>query len=81
MQRNPSLLRKFKIKTRLIVSFSLLLVVMLIITGVFSYRSSTSTIDEKVKSYSLELMKQTSIVLNNEISRIESYFIDIGLVK
>ncbi len=72
------ILRKFRIQTRLIVSFSLLLVVMLIVTGVFSYTSSTSTIDEKVKSYSLELMNQTSIVLDNEISRIESYFIDIG---
>ena len=73
------ILRKFKIKTRLIVFFSILLIVMLIITGVFTYRNSTSTIDEKVKSYSLELMNQTSIVLDNEVSRIESYFIDVGL--
>ena len=73
------ILRKFKIQTRLIVSFSLLLVVMLIVTGVFSYRSSTSTIDEKVKNYSLELMNQTSVVLNNQISQMEYYFTEVGL--
>ena len=73
------ILRKFKIKTRLIVSFSILLFVILFITSNYSYITSTNTIDEKVKNYSLELMNQTSIVLNNKISQIEFYFTEVGL--
>lgn len=73
------LLRKFKIKTRLIASFALLLIAMLLVTGISSYTNSSRTIVEKVKSYSLELMDQTSVVIKNEVSRIEGYFTDIGL--
>ncbi|MDF2987228.1 MAG: methyl-accepting chemotaxis protein [Eubacterium sp.] len=72
-------LRKFRIQTRLIASFVILLVAMLLITGIFSYSSSTNTIDDKVKTYSLQVTGQTSIVLANEINRIEDYIIDIGL--
>jgi len=73
-----TVLRKFKIKTRLIVSFTLLLITMLLVTGIFSYSSSTKTIDDKVKSYSLEVMSQTSVILNNEIRRMEAYVSDLG---
>lgn len=73
------LLRKFKIKTRLIVSFVLLLSVMLLITGLYSYSSSTKALSEKVKIDSLQVMGQTSVILNNEIKRMEDYFLDIGL--
>lgn len=73
------LLRKFRIQTRLIASFVILLVVMLLITGIFSYGSSTKTIDDKVKTYSLQVTGQTSVVLNNEITRVENYIFDIGL--
>lgn len=73
------LLRRFKIKTRLIASLTLLLVIVLLITGISSYRNSTNTIDEKVKAYSLELMKQTSVVLNNQLERSEAHFTEIGL--
>lgn len=78
-ENKSTILRRFKIKTRLIVSFILLLLVMLLITGISSYRSSTNTIDDKVKSYSLQVMSQTSVVLNNEVTRMESYCMDIGL--
>lgn len=73
------LLRRFKIKTRLIASLTLLLVIVLLVTGISSYRNSTNTIDEKVKAYSLELMKQTSVVLNNQLERTETHFTEIGL--
>ncbi len=76
---NSIILRKFRIQTRLIASFVILLVAMLLITGIFSYSSSTKTIDDKVKTYSLQVTGQTSIVLANEINRIEDYIIDIGL--
>jgi methyl-accepting chemotaxis protein len=68
--------RKIKIKTRLIVSFSLLLMITLLITGISSYRYSTNAIDTQAKSYSLELMKQTGVVLNKEIDNVQSYFTD-----
>lgn len=72
-------LRRFGIKTRLIVSFVLLLVVVLLITGISSYNSSTGTIDDKVKRYSLQVMDQTSVILENKIDRMEAYINDIGL--
>ena len=78
-RNKAKLLRKFKIKTRLIASFVLLLIAVLMITGIYSYSSSTKTIDDKVKSYSLQVMDQTGVILNNEIKRMEGYFIDIGL--
>lgn len=74
-----AILRKLKIKTRLLFSFIFLLIVMLLITGIFSYSSSTKTIDDKVKSYSLQVMDQTSVVLNNEVTRMEYYFMDVGV--
>lgn len=61
------LLRKIKIKNRLIITFNLLLVVTILITGISSYTSSTNTIDNTVKTYSLETIKQTGVVLNNQI--------------
>ncbi|MHB8064700.1 MAG: methyl-accepting chemotaxis protein [Ruminiclostridium sp.] len=73
------LLRKFKIKTRLLASFILLLLAMLIITGVYSYSSSTKTINEKVESSSLDVMGQTSILVNNEINRMEEYLMDVSI--
>lgn len=71
------ILRRFGIKVRLIAAFSLVLIAILIITGITSYKSSTNTIDEKVKSYSLELMNQISIVLDRKIAEVESKFVDI----
>ncbi len=71
-------LRKFSIKIRLIVSFVFLLIAAIFTTGIYSYNSSISAIDEKVKTYSLQVMEQTSVVLNNEIDRIEGYVNEIG---
>ena len=73
------LLRRFNIKIRLMVSFALLLLLVLLVTGIYSYNSSTGTIDAKVKTYSLQVMSQTGVVLDNEINRMESYFFDIGM--
>ncbi|ACL77516.1 methyl-accepting chemotaxis protein [Ruminiclostridium cellulolyticum] len=73
------LLRKIKIKNRLIITFNLLLVVTILITGISSYTSSTNTIDNTVKTYSLETIKQTGVVLNNQIKNLESYINDIGM--
>lgn len=73
------LLRKFKIKTRLIASFVLLLIAMLLVTSVYSYSSSTNTMNERVRTDSLQVMGQTSVILNNELKRMEDYFLDIGL--
>lgn len=76
-----SLLRKLGIQTRLISSFVLLIVVVLLITGIFSYSSSTNTIDNKVKTYSSQVIEQTGVVLVNEITRMEQYFLDVGLSR
>jgi methyl-accepting chemotaxis protein len=72
-------LRKFRIKVRLIASFVFLLIASILTTGIYSYNSSISAIDDKVKSYSLQVIEQTGVVLNNEVSRMEAYINDIGL--
>jgi methyl-accepting chemotaxis protein len=69
--------RRLNIRARLISAFGILLAAILIITGMASYSSSTNTIDEKVRSYSLELMNQIGLVLDREILEIESKFNDI----
>ncbi len=76
-----SLLRKLGIQTRLISSFVLLIVLVLLITGIFSYSSSTNTIDNKVKAYSSQVIEQTGVILANEITRMEQYFLDVGLAR
>lgn len=76
---NSAFLRRFRIKNRLIMSFNLLLMVMLLVTGIFSYTSSTNTIDKNVKTYSLETIEQTGVVLNSQIKAMEGYINDIGM--
>ena len=73
------ILRKLKIKNRLIITFSLLLVITLLVTGIVSYISSTNTIENKVETYSLEVVKQSSVVINSEIKHIEDNFTDLTL--
>jgi methyl-accepting chemotaxis protein len=73
------ILRKFKIKTRLIASFVLLIITTLLITGISSYSNSTKTINDKVKSYSLQVMNQTSVVLLNQTNHMEEYFLEFNL--
>ncbi|PYG87446.1 methyl-accepting chemotaxis protein [Ruminiclostridium sufflavum DSM 19573] len=78
MSKKIIFLRRFKIKTRLMASFVLLLAAVIVIIGVYSYNTSTNAIDEKVKNYSLLVMKQTGIVLKNEVNRMETYANEIG---
>ncbi len=75
---NTSILRKLKIQTRLLASFILVLFIVLVVTGVFSYSSSIKTIDNKVEGYSKQVAGQTSVILAKEVSRMESYILDIG---
>lgn len=79
LNEKTQILRKSRIQARLITSFVILLCVVLLITGIFSYSSSTNTIDKKVKTYSLQVMDQTSVVLANEISSMEEYIMDVGM--
>lgn len=73
------ILRRFGIQTRLTVSFIFLMIVMLMIIGIFSYSSSTKTIDSKIKTNSLQVIKQTSVIIDNKIKNMEAYFNDIGM--
>ncbi|MDF2987229.1 MAG: methyl-accepting chemotaxis protein [Eubacterium sp.] len=79
LKQITQILRKSRIQTRLIVSFAILLCLVLLVTGIFIYSSSTSTIDNKVKTYSLQVMDQTSVVLANEIDTVEEYIMDVGM--
>ncbi|MHB8061591.1 MAG: hypothetical protein ACYDG2_02980, partial [Ruminiclostridium sp.] len=74
-----SLLRKIRIQTRLILSFVFIILLLLIFTCVYTYNKSSKAIDDNVRSYSLQVLNQTSIILKNNIMRFEKYASDMVL--
>jgi len=74
-----SFLRNIRIQTRLILSFVLIILLLLIFTCVYTYSKSSKAIDENVRNYSLQVLNQTSIILKNNITRFETYASDLVL--
>lgn len=73
------LLRKIKIKYRLIFSFVLVLAAALFVTAIFSYTDSSKTIEDTTKAYSIVSMKQTGVVLKNQLTTWEQTVNDLGV--
>lgn len=68
-----SFLRKIKIQTRLILSFVLIILLLIVFTSVYTYDKSSKAINENVKSYSQQVLNQTSTILANNIKSFEDY--------
>lgn len=68
---NRKLLRNTRIQTRLIVSFLFLSFVPLLVTGVVSYNKSSSAIDSKISTSSVQVMKQLGKNLQLELDKFK----------
>ena len=73
------LLRNIKIKYRLIFSFVVVLAAALLVTAMFSYKDSSKTLEDTTKAYSIVSMKQTGIVLRNQLTTWEQTVNDLGV--
>ena len=73
------LLRNIKIKYRLIFSFVVVLATALLVTAFFSYKDSSKTLEDTTKAYSIVSMKQTGIVLKNQLTTWEQTVNDLGV--
>lgn len=68
-----SFLRKLRIQTRLILSFVLIILLLLVFTSLYTYNKSSTAINDNVKSYSQQVLNQTSEILKNNIKSFEDY--------
>lgn len=73
-----TLLRRFKIQQRLIVSFLLLSLVPLIIMGIFSYSKAKDAIHMKISTYSVQIMNGINENIKTEILKYENILAIIG---
>ncbi len=72
-------LRKIRIQTRLILSFVIIILLLLVFTCVYTYNKSSNAINENVKSYSQQVLNQTSTILRNNIKSFESFASDLSI--
>ncbi len=71
--------RNFSIKIRLIASFSIIIVAVVTVCSVLAYKDSKDIVQEKIETYSQQVLTQTNQVLSSTISEIEGTAIDISL--
>ena len=74
-----SILRKIKIQTRLIISFVSIILILLVFSCTYSYRSSSKAINDNVSNYSLQVLGQTAEILNSQVSQFEKLVSDFSL--
>jgi methyl-accepting chemotaxis protein len=68
LYRCERIIRGSKIKTRLIISYGLLLLIPLLIIGVTSVLQSKSAMNTKISNYSSQIMSQIGVNISNEMS-------------
>lgn len=73
-----SLIRQIRIQNRLAMSFAVLSLIPLTITGIFAYSISSAAIRDKISTYSVEVMDQASVNIQNELSKIGEASVDIA---
>lgn len=71
------LLRRFPIKTRLTVSFILLSMIPVLVTGLLLYTRSSNAIHDKIEYYTSEILNQIGQNVEQELSRLEYDSIEI----
>lgn len=65
-------IRKIKIKTRLIISFIVISVVPIMIIGAMSFSKSSSAIESKIETYSVQVVDQVSQNISLQMKKYES---------
>ncbi len=72
------LLRRIKIQNRLAVSFAVLTLVPVMITGAYAYHKSSEAIKNKIGTYSIQITNQVSENVKNELMKLENDSVDIA---
>lgn len=80
ISRNGTL-RRIKIQTRLITSFLLLSIVPLFLSGMVSYRQSSSAIDTKITMYSSQIINQVGKSVRMEMDKVQNMAEQVALNK
>ncbi|RCX13549.1 methyl-accepting chemotaxis protein [Anaerobacterium chartisolvens] len=75
------LFRGTGIQLRLIASFTAISVITLGITGFLSYTKSSNAIVSKMKSYSLQMTKQLSLIAETRLNVYNSYILELSISK
>jgi two-component system, sensor histidine kinase YesM len=71
-------IRQVKIHNKLVISFAILSLVPLLITGIFAYYKSSEAIKTKISTYSTQVMNQVSENIQNELAKLENDSVDIA---
>lgn len=71
------LFRNIKIQYRLLLIMLAISLIPLLITSIFSYKSSSNTINKKISTYSVQVMDQISENIGREIDRLENDSVEI----
>lgn len=71
-------IRSIKLQARLILLFLLLSLLPMLITGFFSYRQSSMAMENKIKTYSMQVVNQVARNIKVEMSRLEYDTVEIG---
>ncbi len=71
-------IRNMKIQTRLILLFMLLSLLPMMITGFFSYQQSSMAIQNKINTYSRQIVNQVAKNIKVEMTRLENDTVEIG---
>ncbi len=66
-----SLLSQIKVRTRLILFFIIISIIPLSITSIYSYQNSRSTVEEKVGTYSAQMIRQTAALIEAKMEELE----------
>lgn len=70
--------RNIKIRTRLFVSFTALVALILIFTGMLWYKKSSEAIKTKISTYSIQITNQLGDYLNKEMDRYQKFINDFS---
>ncbi|MEC0270323.1 cache domain-containing sensor histidine kinase [Paenibacillus anseongense] len=71
-------IRKMNIQNRLVISFAILSLIPLLVTGYFAYYTSSKAIKTKISTSSIQLMNQVSENIQNELTKLENDSVDIA---
>lgn len=77
MAMMAKIFRNFKIRTRLVLLFTVLSVIPLLITVILVYKDSSDALKEKISTYSLQVMGQVSENIKRELDRLENDSVEI----
>lgn len=80
-KKNHGRLRKLKIKSRLIISFGILVITPLIVLGVTSFMVSKQAMEDKISAFSAQIMEQVGRNVGAELSKYQGLMDEVSFDK